>query len=70
MQKFKSAASAQRFLSTHAAVYNTFNIQRHLISRKTLREFRGEAMRTMASGDRFSLKKPRIANVCGGELLM
>ena len=46
MQRFKSAGSAQRFLSTHAAVYNTFNVQRHLISRKTLRQFRGEAMRT------------------------
>jgi len=44
MQRFKSAKSAQRFLSTHAAVYNIFNIQRHLISRKTLRLFRGEAM--------------------------
>ena len=46
MQRFKSAGSAQRFLSTHAAVYNTFNVQRHLISRTTLRQFRGEAMRT------------------------
>ena len=45
MQRFKSAGSAQRFLSTHAAVYNTFNVQRHLISRQTLRQFRGEAMR-------------------------
>ena len=26
MQKFKSAASAQRFLSTHVAVYNNFNV--------------------------------------------
>ncbi len=44
MQRFKSAASAQRFLSTHAVVYNTFNVQRHLISRRTLRQFRGTAM--------------------------
>ena len=44
MQRFKSPGSAQRFLSTHAAVYNTFNVQRHLISRRTLRQFRGAAM--------------------------
>jgi transposase-like protein len=43
MQRFKSAASAQRFLNVHAAVYNTFNLQRHLISRSTLRIFRTEA---------------------------
>src|SRR5881394_2510603 len=43
MQRFKSARSAQRFLSMHAAVHNTFNLQRHLVSRSTLRIFRGEA---------------------------
>jgi len=46
MQGFKSPGSAQRFLSIHAAIDNTFNIQRHLITRKTLRQFRGEAMST------------------------
>jgi len=43
MQRFKSARSAQRFLSMHAAVHNTFNLQRHLVSRSTLRIFRSEA---------------------------
>jgi putative transposase len=43
MQRLKSAGSAQRFLSIHAAVHNTFNLQRHLISRSTLRTFRAEA---------------------------
>src|ERR1700686_1807640 len=43
MQRFKSAGSAQRFLNIHAAVHNTFNLQRHLISRSTLRIFRAEA---------------------------
>ena len=45
MQRFKSMGSAQRFLSIHAAAYNTFNIQRHLISAKT-RSFRAAAMET------------------------
>jgi putative transposase len=40
----KSAKSAQRFVSTLAAVYNTFNVQRHMISRPTHRRFRAEAM--------------------------
>ena len=32
LQRFKSARSAQCFLSMHAAVHNTFNLQRHLVS--------------------------------------
>ena len=46
MQGFKSAGSAQRFLSVYAATYNTFNVQRHLISAKTHRAFRASAMQT------------------------
>ena len=33
MQRFKSPGSAQRFLSVHAAVHNTFNTQRHVTRR-------------------------------------
>jgi putative transposase len=44
MQGFKSAGSAQRFLSVHAVTYNTFNVQHHLISAKTHRSFRASAM--------------------------
>jgi putative transposase len=46
MQGFKSAKSAQRFMSVHAAVYNTFNVQRHLISRPTHRRFRTAAYKS------------------------
>ncbi|WP_397423551.1 IS6 family transposase [Phenylobacterium sp.] len=44
-QKFKSQGSAQRFLATHGPIYNTFNLQPHLIGRSTLRQFRAEAHR-------------------------
>jgi putative transposase len=43
MQRFKSSRSAQRFLNIQSAVHNTFNHQRHLVSRSTLRIFRAEA---------------------------
>jgi putative transposase len=43
LQRFKSTRSAQRFLSMHAAVHNTFNLQRHLVWRSILRIVRAEA---------------------------
>ena len=43
MQGFRSPGSAQRFLSTHAAVANTFTTCRHLISARAHRQFRSEA---------------------------
>ena len=42
MQWLKSKASAQLFFTIHAAIYNTFNTQLHLIRRSTLRRFRGK----------------------------
>ncbi len=40
MRRFKSMKQAQRFLDAHAAVYNLFNLGRHLISAKNYRYFR------------------------------
>ena len=38
---FQTFKGLKRFVSMHAA---TFNLQRHLISRRTLRTFRAQAM--------------------------
>jgi transposase-like protein len=46
MQRFKSAGSAQKFLSSHAAGYNAFNVQRHLTSAQSHRKLRAVAMST------------------------
>jgi transposase-like protein len=46
MQRFKSVGSAQKFLSTHAAVYNTFNVPHYLTSDPMHRTFRAAAMNT------------------------
>ncbi len=40
MRRFKSMRQAQRFLAVHAAVYNSFNLGRHLLSAKNYRFFR------------------------------
>jgi len=42
-RRFKSMGQAQRFLSVHAAVYNLFNLGRHLVSAKHYRVLRGVA---------------------------
>jgi putative transposase len=46
MQRFKSAGSAQKFLSIHAVAYNTFNVQRHLTLAQSHRALRAAAMNT------------------------
>jgi hypothetical protein len=49
MQRFKSIGSAQKILSTHAAVYNIFNVQRHLTSAQTHHVLRAAAMASDSS---------------------
>ena len=49
MRKFKSVKQAQRFLGAHAAVYNLFNLGRHLVSAKNYRYFR---LRAFASWEK------------------
>ncbi len=46
MRRFKSIEQGQRFLSVNAAVYNLFNLGRHLISAKNYRYFRLRAFAT------------------------
>jgi putative transposase len=46
MRKFKSVQQAHRFLNVHAAVYNLFNLGRHLVSAETYGFFR---LRSFAS---------------------
>ena len=43
MRRFKSTAQAQRFLTIHAAVYNLFNLGRHLVSARHYKKLRVNA---------------------------
>ena len=45
MQRFKSAAQAQRFLSAHAMIYGHFRPRRHLMSAARYRRARAKAFR-------------------------
>ena len=48
MKRFKSAAQAQRFLTIHAAVYNLFNLGRHLVCAEHYRNLRIDAFEQWA----------------------
>jgi putative transposase len=49
MRKFKSMHQAQRFLGAHAAIYNLFNLGRHLVLAENYRYFRLRAFASWES---------------------
>jgi len=61
MRRFKSIHQAQRFLSTHAAVYNLFNLARHSISAKHYRFFRA---RSLPLGYNAPLRLGNVRRLC------
>ena len=44
MQRFKTVAALQKFVSYHAQIYNHFNHERHLESRQTYKQKRSAAL--------------------------
>jgi transposase-like protein len=51
-QGFKSRASAQRFLTTHAAIYNTLTNERHLNRRFEMRRLRAISKKSWKAATR------------------
>ena len=49
LQGFKSPRSAPRFLSLHAATYNTLTVPRHLTTARTYHLFRAEVFKAWRS---------------------
>ena len=63
-QRFKSQGSAQRFLSTHGPIYNAFNLQPHLISRRGLHTPRAQAEIAWAAATQAALRQRGETVVC------
>ena len=51
MRRFKSMEQAQRFLGPHAAVYNLFNLGRHLVKAEHYRNLREGALGRWAEAE-------------------
>ena len=63
MRRFKSACQAQSFLSTHSAIYNLFNLDRHLISANHYQFFRARSLPLGYNGHLRLGKKHRLCRL-------
>ena len=64
MRRFKSPGSAQRFVSMHTAAFNTFNVRRRLISRRTLRSLGAEAIAQWHAATSAARGQPCVEGLC------
>ena len=64
MQKFKSPGSAQQFLNIHSAAYNNFYVQRHLINRLHLKQYRAAAFGVLGNCTHRRLKFITWKSLC------
>ncbi len=64
MRRFKSHGSAQCFVSMHTAAFNTFNVRRRLISRRTLRSLGAEAIAQWHAATSAARGRPCVEGLC------
>ncbi len=64
MRRFKSHGSAQCFVSMHTAAFNTFNVRRSLISRRTLRSLGAEAIAQWHAATSAARGRPCVEGLC------
>ena len=44
MLRFRQMQTLQKFVAVHGAIYNNFNLKRHLISHRTYKRIRSAAL--------------------------
>ena len=64
IQTSKSPGPAQRFASLHSAAIKTLHVRRGLISRRTLRSFRAEAVAQWHAATSAARGLPHVEGLC------
>jgi putative transposase len=63
MRRFKSTRQAQRFVTAHAAVYNLFNLGRHMVSANHYRSLRISAFSEWSRAGQWRKRRHRIPTI-------